>query len=246
MLFVVFFHHGKRVISSAAPSCRLVQLAAGHMSGSAGDGGGHRPGPGGGDRRAAGYLASPQEPLGCGRPGPGSNCALHLRVVPPCLVPLYGACGAFLPTGPLPGLAVAEDLEGAALPVCPGGRASFWEAYGWRCSGPPGPAGRQFGASAAAARSAAALFHPRRSSPRGPHLPHLHSASGCGGQRPGGCGCGQQQFHQRPASASSTLCHHRLPHGQGGPHGEEDGRRDPLICCQPRPVAASSGRGSHG
>jgi hypothetical protein len=49
-----------------------------------------------------------------------------------------------------------------------------------------------------------------------PPLPHLHSASGCGGQRSGGCGCGQQQFHQRPASASSTLCHHRLPYGQGG------------------------------
>ena len=118
------------VSSSPLPSHRLVQLAARRVSGSAGDSGGCCSGPGGRDRGAEGHAQGPQEPLGRGWSGVGAGCPLHLRVVPPCLVPLYGACGAVFPTGPLPWLAVAEDLEGAALPLCPGGRASVWEAYG--------------------------------------------------------------------------------------------------------------------
>jgi len=130
MLSIFFSHHGKRVILSSPVARCLVQLPVGHVPGSAGDGGGHRQGPGGRDRGAEGHAQGPQEPLGRGWPGAGAGCALHLRVVPPGLVSLYGACGAFLSSGPFPGLASEADLAGAALPVRSAGGASLWEAYG--------------------------------------------------------------------------------------------------------------------
>jgi hypothetical protein len=124
---LIVFHHGKRgVVSSPAASC-LVQLAARHVSRPAGDGGGHRSGPGGRDRGAEGHPQGPQEPVGGGWPGVGLGCPLRLRTLPPGLVPVYRSCGAFLPTGPFPGLAAEADLTGPPLPLRPGGRASVWE-----------------------------------------------------------------------------------------------------------------------
>jgi hypothetical protein len=117
-MFSVFsFRHGKRVFFSSPVVSRLVQFAARRVSGSAGDGGGYCSGPGGRDQGVEGHSQGPQEPLGRGWPGVGAGCPLHLRVVPPGLVSLYGACGAFLSSGPFPGLASEADLAGAALPV---------------------------------------------------------------------------------------------------------------------------------